>query len=107
MPRTAARGPRHLLAVLLAATTAVGIGACGDDDDGGDDGTTTSTTAAVDSTISTMAPDTTGGAGNITVPGDEDDTGATDTTVSGAVPGQEEDQLDPPGDLPGGPSPEG
>ena len=104
MPNPVRHRPRHLLALALTAAVALG-GACGNDDEG-DDTTSSTTTAAVESTLSTMAPDTTGDAGTGTVPGD-DGRGGTDTTVSGAVPGQNDDQLDPPADQPGGQTPEG
>lgn len=89
-------------------TAAVGLAVlagCGDDD-GGDDGTST-TTADGDttSTITTMQPQPTADIGEGDVPDQGDD--GTSSTVSGAVPGQDGDELDPPDDRAGGPAPGG
>ena len=56
-------------------------------------------------TITTMQPQPTADIGEGDVPDQGDD--GTSSTVSGAVPGQDGDELDPPDDGAGGPAPGG
>jgi hypothetical protein len=76
----------------LAAVAAIALVVAGCNDDGAD---TTTTEVAPTTSITTMAPQPTLDMGdelNGTLP-----EGGPDTTIAGAVPGQDIDRLDPPG----------
>jgi hypothetical protein len=76
----------------LAAVAAIALVVAGCNDDGAD---TTTTEVAPTTSITTMAPQPTLDIGdelNGTLP-----EGGPDTTIAGAVPGQDIDRLDPPG----------
>jgi hypothetical protein len=93
------RRGRHLtgIAVTVGTIMALALASCG----AGDDGDTT-TTEVAPTLLTTMAPSPTADLGDESVPGGRMPEGGTDTTVTGAVPGQDVDRLNPPDEGPTG-----